>query len=354
MNSTALKKIIRLAPVAVLIFLSPVFTELLMGSLQLSKLWLLLPEMGVYGLAALLIREITRRLRRGWGTLLILGIAFAIAEECAILQTSLTPQFFPPASQVNFGWAYGVEWIYLSAMLWYESVYAIVLPVKLVELLFPKRRDDLWLGRRGLAISAKIFILSSVGVWWLWRHLGLLKYGASTYQVPALNIAVAGFASAALVLATLLLPVSSPTGKLERRGVSAWLVSLLAFVHCLVWFVLIALAYFPASTFPGVSPLIPVGVGLAWVILGLGVVRYLSRARDWGDKQRLGLIVGASLASMAGGVLVVLSAAPIDRLGKLAFDLLAILFYAGLAWRLRRRPLETNRHTQTSTLVSNR
>lgn len=354
MKFTHLNTIRQLAPVAVLVFLSPVLTELLMGTLQLSKLWLLLPEMGVYGLAALLIREVTRRLGRGWGTLLLLGIAFAIAEECIILETSLTPQFFPPASQVNFGWAYGVEWIYLSAMVWYESVYAIVLPVKLTELLFPERRKETWLGRRGLAISATIFILSSVGVWWLWRHVGLLKYGSSTYQVLTLNIGLAGIASAALVLATLLLPVSGSAGKLKRRAGSAWLVGLLAFVHSLAWFVLIALAYLPASTFPGVSPLIPVGAGLVWVIVGLLVVRYLSRTRGWGDPQRLGLIVGASLASMLGGVLTVLTAAPIDQLGKLVFDLLAILFYAGLAWRLRRRAPSTGRYSPTSTLSTER
>ena len=84
------------APIVVLIFLSPVITELLAGTECLSNIWLLIPEMAVYGFAALLIREVVRRKGRGWGTMLLLGIAFAIAEECVILQTSLTPQFFPP------------------------------------------------------------------------------------------------------------------------------------------------------------------------------------------------------------------------------------------------------------------
>ena len=90
-------------PITVLIFLSPVLTELLMGVVHITNLWLLVPEMGVYGIAALIIREVARRWQRGWGTILALGIAFAVAEECVILQTSLTPQFFPPAFTDNFG-----------------------------------------------------------------------------------------------------------------------------------------------------------------------------------------------------------------------------------------------------------
>ena len=41
-------------------------------------------------------------------------------------------------------------------MLWYESVYAIVLPIYLTELLFPAQRDELWLDRRGLAVATVI------------------------------------------------------------------------------------------------------------------------------------------------------------------------------------------------------
>ncbi len=39
-----------LAPVVVLVFLAPVLAELVMGVISISKLWLLVPETGVYGL----------------------------------------------------------------------------------------------------------------------------------------------------------------------------------------------------------------------------------------------------------------------------------------------------------------
>ncbi|CAN5867793.1 hypothetical protein BH10CHL1_BH10CHL1_50460 [soil metagenome] len=327
-----------LAPVVVLIFLAPVLGELLMGVLTVSKLWLLAPEMGVYGLAALLIREAVRRQRRGWGSILVLGIAYALTEECVILQTSLTPQFFPPAYTGNFGWAFGVHWIYLVAMLWYESVYAIVLPIYLTEILFPAQRDQPWLARRGLIGAAIIFLLASLGVWQLWSHVGLQKYGASPYHVPLAYIGLAILVIVGLVFVTLgRRPTASSGITTTRRTWPSWIVGFLAFGHGLAWFVLIILGYLPATTLPGVSPLLPIGLGLLWIVLGLWFVRYLSVAPGWQDRHRLALIFGASLASMVGGIMVVLAASRIDQIGKLIFDLSAIILFVYLGWRLRQR-----------------
>jgi len=326
------------APVAALVFISPVLTELLMGAVHITNLWLLVPEMGVYGCGALIIREVTRRLRRGWGTMLLLGFAFSIAEECVILQTSLTPQFFTSISNgPSFGWAFGVQWIYLTAMLWYESVYAVVLPIHLAELIFPHLRDDLWLSRRGLFASGVIFVLSSLGVWWMWGHIGVQKYGPSSYQIPTTQVGLALVAIAVLVGATFFPRPSSSPSKSNQRCWSPWIVGFAAFFHGLTWFLLIALAYIPASTFPGAVPVIPIVIGLGWAGLALLVIRYLSHVQGWQDPHRLALIMGASLASMLGGVLVIISASTIDRVGKLVFDLAAMIFYVVLAGRLRKR-----------------
>lgn len=331
------------APIIALVVLSPVLAELLMGTTRLTNLWLLVPEMGVYGVAALMIREAARRQRRGWGMILLLGVAFAVAEECVILQTSFTPQFFPPAFSANFGWAFGVQWIYLVAMVWYESVYAIVLPIYLIELLFPARRDELWLDRRGLVGAAIIFVVSSIGVWWLWSHVGLQRYGESTYQIPLINVGTALAVIALLVSSALLIhPHERPVQRPVRRAWPPWLVGPMAFGHGLVWFMLIALAFFPATMLPGVSPLLPIGIALIWVGLALVIVRFLSAARGWQDRHRLALIFGASLASMVGGVLTILAASPIDQIGKLVIDLIAITAFIYLTRRVRRRmPIPT-------------
>lgn len=327
----------RVAPIVTLVFLSPVLTELLMGSLHLSNLWLLAPEMAVYGGAALLIREAARRQHRGWGTILLLGMAYALAEECVILQTSLTPQFFT-AGTSSFGWAFGVQWIYLLAMLGYESVYAVVLPIALTELLFPDQRDVPWLSRKGMVLAGFMFTLSSIGVWWLWSHGGLPKYGHSAYQIPAQNVALALLVIGVLVSGTLRLrlPVRSPR-QVKRRAWSPWLLGPIAFIFGLLWWVLVVCAYLPAASVPNATPLIPIGIGLAWAALALLVVRYLAAASGWQDRHRLAFMFGAILASMLGGILVILAASPLDMLGKLVLNLIAIILLSLEAWRLRRR-----------------
>jgi hypothetical protein len=66
-------------------------------------------------------------------------------------------------------------------------------------------------------------------------------------------------------------------------------------------------------------------------------VRWFSAAANWEDRPRLALIFGASVASMLSGTLVVLAGEPIDILGKLVLDLVAIVLFGVLAWRLRAR-----------------
>jgi hypothetical protein len=324
------------APVATLIFLSPVLTELLAGIVLVSTLWLLVPEMAVYGLAAVLTREVARRSNRGWGTILLFGIAFAVAEECVILQTSLTPQFFPGGTS-SFGWAAGVQWIYLTALLAYEGIYAIVLSIALAELLFPDRRHDPWLSKRGFVIAFAVFLVACVGVWLLWTQAGLQRYGPTTYQVPLLSVGLALVVIVTLVALGLALP--RRVEKLARkRAWSPWLLGPIAFIFSLFWWLLIALPYIPASTFGGTSPLIPIGIGLIWAALALLTIGYLSSNRiGWQDRHRFALIFGAVLANMIGGTISILAASPIDQIGKLVIDLIAFTLLVLLAWRIRLR-----------------
>ncbi|HEY7021389.1 MAG TPA: hypothetical protein VH349_09755 [Ktedonobacterales bacterium] len=326
------------APVAVLIVLSPVLTELLAGIVTISRLWLLIPEMAVYGGAALMIREVTRRQGRGWGTILLLGVAFAVLEECVILQTSLTPQFFPAGTD-SFGWAFGVQWSYFVAMLGYESVYAIVLPIALTEILFPARRNEPWLSLRGLAITAVIFALASVGVWWLWSHVGVARYSGAVTISP-LNVILGAVIALMLAGGTLALrrnprPSAGAARPGRRRAWWPWMLWLIAFIFGLFWWILVVLAYLPANVASGGSLLVPIIFGAVWGLLAYVTIRWLSGATNWQDRHRLALIFGASVASMLAGTLSVLAGGPIDLIGKLALDLVAIVLFAVLAWRLR-------------------
>ena len=90
-------------PALTLIFLAPLIAEVLSGATRLSYLFVLVPEMMVWGCGALLAREAVRRWRAGWPGLLLLGLGLSIAEEFVIQQTSLAPLPWPGRRSATAG-----------------------------------------------------------------------------------------------------------------------------------------------------------------------------------------------------------------------------------------------------------
>src|SRR6266705_1486952 len=84
----------RQAPVRTLVLLPALLIEVLYGATPLDRLSVVVPEVLVYGCGTLIIRTVVRMRGLDWISILVLGIAFAVAEECVILQTSLSPFCF--------------------------------------------------------------------------------------------------------------------------------------------------------------------------------------------------------------------------------------------------------------------
>src|SRR5579871_4812002 len=81
----------RLGPALSLAVLAPVVSEVLFGATRLSVIFVLIPQIAVWGCGTLLCRELVRRRRGRWLSLGLLGLALAVAEECLIQQTSFAP-----------------------------------------------------------------------------------------------------------------------------------------------------------------------------------------------------------------------------------------------------------------------
>src|SRR5271170_561980 len=123
------------APIWTLLLLAPFIAEVLSGSTRTSILLVYVPEVMVWGVGALLCRELARRWRAGGTSLLLLGMGLSIAEEFIIQQTSLAPLPFP-GSHAAYGRVWGVNLVYLLFMLVYESVWLVMVPVQVTELFF--------------------------------------------------------------------------------------------------------------------------------------------------------------------------------------------------------------------------
>jgi len=132
-----------------LLLLAPVVAEVLSGATRISYLVVLIPEIMVWGCGALPIREIVLRWRGSWTSVLLLGLALSVAEEFIIQQTSIAPLPWL-GSRTGYGRALGVNWVYFLYMLGYESVWVVLVPIHLTQLIFPERRNENWLRTRGL------------------------------------------------------------------------------------------------------------------------------------------------------------------------------------------------------------
>lgn len=321
-------------PIWTLLLLSPFIAELLSGSTRTSVLFVYVPEVMVWGVGALLARELVRRWRGGGVSLLSLGLALSIAEEFIIQQTSLAPLPFP-GSHPGYGRVWGVNLLYFLFMLGYESVWVVIVPVQVTELFFPDRRESPWLRRRGAIVSCVVFLIGCRIAWYGWTQQARKRMHAAPYHPPAVYF-FAGFAAIALLIgvAYALRRVARPSPGDQRKTAPAWLGGLVAFVMGAAWFQLIGQNFVPKP----VQPFwIAFGAGLGWAILALILFVWWSSRPTWREPHRLAAAFGATLACMAMPYVTFASWPLVDRVGKVIFDLVALTGFFLLGRRLAAR-----------------
>src|SRR5580704_474097 len=152
-------------PALGLMFVAPLVAEFLLGNLPIKLLPALIVLAPMYGGGALLIREAVRRTGRGWPSILLLGMAYAIFEEAFTTQSLFNPNYlrlnlglltpaFIPALGISAWWTL---WMFMVHGIW-----SISTPIALVEASVPGRARTPWLGRKGMLIVALVFLLGAV------------------------------------------------------------------------------------------------------------------------------------------------------------------------------------------------
>ena len=340
----------RAGPIITLILLPAVIAELLFGAIRITTLFALIPATGAWGCGALLIRDIIRRGGRGWASLGLMAAALAVAEECVIQQTSFTPLVGVDPNHV-YGRAFGVNWVYLLWAVGYESVWAVIIPILLAELLFPNRREAPWLRRRGLTIASFVFLGASFVAWYFWTQIFVPQFFPESAYVVPLTHAAAAFAAIGLLVAAAisLRPVRKlrPSQSVQRP----WLAGVAGFIVGTLWFTLVLLAFGAA---PSVPPAIPLVSGIAAGSVSLVAVHVWNKRFGWGDVNVLALIMGAVTACMLTGFLVLYGsgAPPIDFVGKVVLNVLAGSALAVWLMRLLKSPPPSHADGEVGTTSS--
>lgn len=206
----------RLPPALALYFLAPVIGELLSGSAPPSEFFhpfglIVLPAL--YGSGALLARELALRWGKRWPTILTLGLAYGILEEGLMVKSFFDPQWPDLGLMATYGrWA-GVNWVWSLSLTLYHAVVSIAIPILQVELLYPGRRDEPWLGRRGV-IGASILLVLNV-------LLGLFLM--TPYRPPLIPYLLALVAAIALFLRARRMPITWRSSGEARPWKPSWI-----------------------------------------------------------------------------------------------------------------------------------
>lgn len=193
----------------VLVLLATLCAELTFTAVAVPSTWLLLPLLLVmYGAGALLIREALVRVGGGWPSLVLLGLAYQIAEDGLGLQALTSPRMYGAA---DWGMrALGVNWTYWESQIGVHVVLSVLVPIALVDLLFPGQRAQPYLGRGGFIGVGALAIVGVLG----------LRYFISANQDPGYQTPwgwTAAFIAAIIVLALLALVVIPRYHRPERR-----------------------------------------------------------------------------------------------------------------------------------------
>lgn len=317
-----------------LVVLSPFIGEILSGSTRTSILFVFIPEMMVWGVGALLCRELVRRWRAGGVSLLLLGLALSVAEEFIIQQTSLAPLPFPGA-HADYGRLWGLNLVYLLFMLGYESIWVVVVPVQLTELFFPRQSSQPWLRIRGIIISAIIFLLGCRIAWYGWTQQARPRLHAAPYHPPLALLAL-GFALIALLIvaAYLVRNFALPKSDDPRTTIPAWAAGITAFVMGAAWFEVIAQMFVPHPLQPFWAVIV---AGIVWAVIAFALFTRWASRPAWHEVHGFSAALGATLACMATPYLTISTWPKVDVIGKMCFDALAVIGFLVLGKKVLAR-----------------
>jgi hypothetical protein len=322
----------RIAPALTLALLAPLLAEILPGATRFSAIFVFPIEVCVWGIGAVLIREVVRRKGLGWPSLLLLALVLAIAEECLIQQTSLAPLVIQLKGQV-YARAFGVNYVYLLWALMYESVYVVLLPILLAELMFPARRSEGWMSKSGIAVSLVLLTLGSFLAWFSWTQIARVQvFHLAAYNPPLVAVLAA--------LAAILLLILAALGPARRFGMGAamrppspWLLGLGGAIWAVLVFGLCVLAFGIDPDFP---PAAAIGGGIALSALVIALLPRFTAHPDWRPVHGYGLLFGTMIGSMAVTFTGFFGAAPADLWFKVVVDAIAFILLAWLGLRLKR------------------
>lgn len=271
---------IKISPAVTLWFIAPIFGELLSGSTPLNEYlnpFIIIVFGLLYGSGAILIREIVLRWKKGWVSLLLLGMAYGIYEEGLMVRSFFDPNWVDLGKLGEYGRIFGVNWVWAEHLMIFHALLSIAASIAFIEMLYPDKRTESWIGTRGLTWNALAFAASlTVGAL-------LNPYDAPDAWLGMCWLAIAGLMLAAWRIPSKVIALRAVTVPRPRRF---WWTGFLGV------FGQFYLLYITAEN--NNPPFVVTMILLALYnlfILWL-VVRWSGAGQAWDDRHKLSLITG--------------------------------------------------------------
>jgi hypothetical protein len=146
-----------------LALLTTLCAELTFTAVAVPFTWLLLPLLMVmYGAGVLVLREAVVRVGGGWPSLVLMGVAYQIAEDGLGLQALTSPRMYGAA---DWGLrAFGANWTYWESQIGVHVVLSVLLPIAITNLLFPAQQARPYLTNKGLAEVGALAVVGVFGI----------------------------------------------------------------------------------------------------------------------------------------------------------------------------------------------
>jgi hypothetical protein len=278
MTMVAPKK--KISAVVTLFLVAPFVAEYLLGDLPLRLLPVLLILAPMYGGGAVLIRDLARRAGRGWPTMLMLGLVYALIEEGLITQSLFNPDYLKMQMHLlehAYLPAMGVGGWWTMLMLNLHVFWSMGVSIALVEAMYPAEANAPWLGRVGDGVVEAIFVLSSAANF----AIGFKQnhFLASRAQLISVCVLCVVFAVGAFLLP------AGKRGDASGDAPSAWVTGFFALV----------LGVSVVSTPPSWGWGAVMAMTIVDVIF-LGIVWMLSRRAAWSALHMVSLAAGGAIA----------------------------------------------------------
>jgi hypothetical protein len=279
------------SPALLLFLLSPVLGELVsafVSPLEFFHPVRLAITLVPYGCGAIASREIAVRERKGFASLVLLGLVFGLFFEGIVTRVLFNPNWGGLGPLTSYGGAHGFHWILAVGVVHFQAMISIVCPTLIAEALFPTRRLESWVRTPTLVLCCcallgwtfimGLFVpffpplpqsLALIGV-----VIGLL---AMAQCIPAEPLAVGGRR----------VPPPLVFGIIGGTGMTMIMIGT---------YVVPGWDFRPSAIVLFFSLLAMVGVEL-------GVLLWFSNGGTWDDRHRLSLVIGLLTFFLAFGIL---------------------------------------------------